>query len=164
MKTALAGSSFNESAENRWYILVQSGYAPVKKELIVDEVRLDFFFGKIAQLSGNKPLVLVLICTDSIYVNIFMSIVIAISIITKDERPDKFGAGLRPMLNGKVLRAPVRSFIIGFATVLNVDSALYVPVVFRNVSSYSQHYRSQLVGIVKTDTSPYGMEKAQRNL
>jgi hypothetical protein len=132
-RVSFASTLLKGNAAQWWYMLVQSGQAPVAWDAFLAKVRLEFIPQDSVDRARDKLRTLRQKTSVIAYLNEFRNTVITIPGISEDEKLDKFVSGLKPEVHLEVRKSRPADFESAAQVALTIDSALF---------SMRMHYQS----------------------
>jgi len=142
VKIAFATSYMTSTAATWWYTLVSSNTAPQTWQDFEIAVTQEFIPFDSVQRSRDKLRRLTQRYSVAAYLAEFRNIVLAIPLMTEDEKVDRFCQGLKPQIRLEVMKAGAQTMNDASRVALNVDAALYGAGLFSPMP-----YRSQQVPV-----------------
>lgn len=124
-RVSFASTLMKGTAAQWWYMLVQSGQAPVEWHTFLAKVRSEFIPQDSVDRARDKLRSLRQKTTVLAYLNEFRNTVMMIPGISEDEKIDKFVSGLKPEVHLEVRKSRPADFESAAQVALTIDSALF---------------------------------------
>ena len=144
-RVSFASTLMKGTAAQWWYMLVQSGQAPVNWNAFLEKVRIEFIPRDSVDRARDKLRALRQKSTVLAYLNEFRNVVMIIPRISEDEKLDKFVSGLKPDVHFEVRKSRPADFESAAQVALTIDSA---------ISSSKLYYQGNNGGSSSSDPVP----------